>query len=134
MRKRARRSRTRAAVDFELGLAGAARADRPPDPLPAAGLARQMGPLPGQPRLQIAQLGDLDLQLALERARPLREDIEDQLAAIDHAELELVLEIARLRGTERVVEDRQRRAAFMRELANLGGLAAADERARDRCA
>ena len=56
-------------------------------------------------------------------------DVEDQLTAIDDAELELVFEIARLGGAERVVEDRERRAAFMRKFANLGGLAAPDKRA-----
>ena len=89
-----------------------------------------MAPLAGQTRLQIAQLGDFDLQFAFERARALREDIENQLAAIDHPELELVFEIARLRGAERVIEDRERRAAFLGEFADLGGLAASDEGAR----
>ena len=119
-----------AAVNFELGFAGSARADTSAAGAGAAGLARQMAPLAGETRLQIAQLRDFDLQFALERARALREDIENQLAAIDNAELELVFEIARLRGAERVVEDRERRAAFVGEFADLGGLAASDEGAR----
>ena len=113
-----RRSRTRAPVDFELGFAGTARADTAAGAAAAAGLARKMGPLAGQARLQIAQLRDLDLELALEGARALGEDVEDQLAAIDHAQLELVFEIARLRGAQRVVENRQRRAALAREVAH----------------
>ncbi len=56
-----------------------------------------MRPLTRQPRLQITELRDLDLQLALERMRALREDVENQLAAIDHANLEFILQIARLR-------------------------------------
>jgi hypothetical protein len=62
--------------------------------------------------------------------RALREDIENQLAAIDHANLELVFEIARLRGGQRVVENSERRALCLRELADLRGLALADEGAR----
>jgi hypothetical protein len=88
-----------------------------------------MAPLARQPRLQITQLRNFDLQLALERTRALRENIQNQLTAIDHAEFELVFEIARLRGAERVVEDRERRAAFLCEFPDLGGLAAPDKRA-----
>jgi hypothetical protein len=36
-----------------------------------------MRPLAGEPRLQIAQLRDLDLELAFEGVRALREDVED---------------------------------------------------------
>jgi hypothetical protein len=60
----------------------------------------------------------------------LREDVEDELAAVDDAELEFVFEVARLRGAERVVEDGERGVAFVREFAHFGGLAAADEGAR----
>ncbi len=118
-----------AAVDFELGLTGAARADTSAR-AGAAGHPRQMGPLARQARLQVAQLRDFDLELAGECARALREDIEDELAAVDDAEFELVFEVARLRGAERVVEDGERRVAFAREFAHFGGLAAADEGTR----
>ncbi len=91
-----------------------------------------MRPLPRQPRLQIAELRDLDLQLALEGVRALGEDVENQLAAIDHANLEFIFEIARLRGAERVVENRQRRALRLRELAHFTGLTLADESTRIR--
>jgi hypothetical protein len=89
-----------------------------------------MGPLARQARLQVAQLRDFDLELAGECARALREDIENQLAAVDDAELEFIFEVARLRGAERVVEDGERRVAFAREFAHFGGLAAADEGTR----
>src|SRR3984893_12761140 len=55
-----------AAVDFELSFAGAADADTAARGAAAAGLAREMGPLARQPRLQIAELRDLDLELALQ--------------------------------------------------------------------
>ena len=119
-----------AAVDFELGFAGAADADTAARGAAAAGLARKMGPLARQARLQIAQLRDLDLELALQRARALGEDVEDELAAIDHAQLEFLFQVARLRGAERVVEDRQRGAALAREVAHLLDLAAPDKGAR----
>src|ERR1700733_10936014 len=89
-----------------------------------------MRPLAREPRLQVTELRDFDLQLALERMRPLRENVENQLAAIDHTNLEFVLEIACLRGAERVVENRERRAFRRRQLAHLARLALADESAR----
>ena len=70
---------------------------------------------------------DFDLQLALQRARALRENIEDELAAIDDAKVEFLFEVARLRGAERVIENRERRAGPMRDFLDLGGLALADE-------
>ena len=91
-----------------------------------------MRPLTRQPRLQITELRDLDLQLALERMRALREDVENQLAAIDHANLEFIFKIARLRGAERVVENRQRCALRLRQLAHLSGLSFSNKSTRIR--
>jgi hypothetical protein len=65
-----------------------------------------MAPLAGQSRLQIGELRDFDLELALERARAAREDVKDQLAAIDDPDLRLGLKIARLNGGQTVVKDR----------------------------
>src|SRR5260370_16931870 len=67
-----------------------------------------MRPLACETRLEIAELRDFDLQLTFQRARALREDIENELAAIDYPELEFLLEIARLRGRQRVVKDADR--------------------------
>jgi hypothetical protein len=64
--------------------------------------------------------------------RALREYVENQLAAIDHADLEFVFEIARLRRAERVVENRERRALRICQLANFDGFAFADKSARVR--
>src|ERR1700694_3542696 len=89
-----------------------------------------MRPLPRQSRRQVTELRDLDLQLALQGARALRENIEDQLAAIDDAKVEFLFEVAGLRRASRVVEDREGRTRAMRDFLDLGGLALADKRAR----
>lgn len=89
-----------------------------------------MRPLTRQPRREVTELRDLDLQLALQRARALRENIEDQLAAIDDAKVEFLFEVAGLRRAQRVVEDREGRTRAMRDFLDLGGLALADKRAR----
>ena len=73
---------------------------------------------------------NFDLELTFERSGPLSEDIEDQLAAIDHPELQLIFEVACLRGTERVIENRHGGAAFVGKVANFGSLASPDEGAR----
>ena len=85
-------------IHFELRFARAARAD-------AAGLARQVVPHPRQPREQILQLRQLDLQSAFAAARALRENIEDQLRAIEHLAREQVFQIASLRRRKLVVEN-----------------------------
>ena len=87
-----------AAIDFELGFAGTARAD-------AAAEARQPVARADQPRHQVLQLGELDLQLAFPRPRAPREDVEDQLRAIEDRELRFLLEVAQLRRAELVVDD-----------------------------
>ena len=59
-----------------------------------------MSPLTGQAGLQVAQLRNLDLQLAFERAGALRKDVENKLAPIDNAQLEFVFQIAGLGRAE----------------------------------
>ncbi len=86
-----------------------------------------MDPLTGQARLQVAQLRDFDLQFTLQRVRALCEYIQYELRAIDDADLEFVLQIARLRRAERIIKNCERRPAHTRQLAHLGGFAAADE-------
>src|SRR5580704_8079431 len=86
-----------------------------------------MRPLPRQARREVAELRDLDLQLAFESARALRENIENQLTPIDDAKIEFLFQVARLRRTERIVENRKRGAGPMRDLLDLRGLALADE-------
>jgi len=89
-----------------------------------------MRPLPRQSRSQVTELRDLDLQLALQGARALRENIEDQLAAIDDAKVELLLEVTGLRRAQRIVEDRERRTGALRDFLDLSSLTLADKSTR----
>ena len=79
------------AVRLELRLAWPAGADAAAEPL-------EVGPLPDQPRQEVRELGQLDLQLALRGARPLGEDVEDERGAIDHLDAERLGEVALLDG------------------------------------
>ena len=88
------------AVDLELGLARAASADAAAEP-------RERRVALGQPRQQVLELGQLDLELAVPGRGALGEDVEDQLGAVDHAQVEALGEVARLGGREVVVEDHQ---------------------------
>ena len=58
-----------------------------------------MRPLARESRSEVAELCDLDLQFAFQRARTLRENIQDQLTSIDDTKTEFLFEVARLRGT-----------------------------------
>lgn len=107
-------------VGLELRLAGAAQAD------PAL-LAFEVGPGADQPRRQVLQLRELHLQLAFVAARALREDVEDQAGAIDHAPVQRALQIALLRGRERMIEDDDVDLVRVAGEAQFLGLAAADE-------
>ena len=86
------------AVDLELRLSRSPRAD-------ATGLLAEGLTSPAQPRQSVAQLGQLDLGLALLRARVLGEDVEDHGGAVDGGAAEELLEVAALGRRELVVED-----------------------------
>ena len=86
------------AVGLELRFAGPERAD-------AAALPRQRVARSDQPRHQVLELRELDLQLAFARARAAREDVENELRAIDDLAIERPFEVAQLRGRQLVVED-----------------------------
>ncbi len=86
------------AVRLELRLAGAAQAD-------AAFLPLEVGPAAREPRGQVRELRELDLQLAFRASCAQREDVEDEARAIDDAAGELLFEIALLHAGERVIED-----------------------------
>ena len=89
-----------------------------------------------QPRTRrladVLQLRELDLELALEAAGALREDVEDEAVAIEHAAPDELLEIALLAGRERMIDQDDVRLSGNGGLAELLGLAAADEVARHR--
>ena len=109
------------AVGFELGFARAAQADR------TAALALQVGPAAHQARGHVLQLREFDLQLAFVAARALREDVEDQPGAVDHAALEQLLEVAFLAGRQRMVDQDQVGAAGIGRGLHFLELAAADQ-------
>ena len=77
-----------ATVGFQLRFAGTAQADR------TAALAFQVGPAAHQARGHVAQLREFDLQLAFVAARALREDVQDQAGAVDHAALQRLFQVA----------------------------------------
>src|SRR5450432_1058681 len=66
-----------APIDFELRFAGSTRAD-------STSLARKVMPHARETREQILQLRELNLQAPFPAARALREDIENQLRAIEN--------------------------------------------------
>ena len=111
------------AVGLEFRFAGPAGADAAAEP-------RQRGPGAGEPRQHVLELRQLDLPLAFARARAPREDVENQLRAIDHFAIEAFLDVPELGRRQLVVEDDDiggKPRAFGRELVEL---AAADERRR----
>ena len=68
---------------------------------------RRDSAVPGadQPRQQVLQLRELDLQLAFARPRAAREDVEDELRAVDDLPADLLFDVPQLRRRELVVED-----------------------------
>ena len=112
-----------AAVDLQLGLAGAAAAD-------AAGQARERVVAPGQARVEVLELRQLHLQLAVGALRPLREDVEDQLGAVEDLEAGGLGDVAGLRRREVGVEDDQVRHQLHGAEQDVLQLPLADERAR----
>ena len=86
------------AVGLELGFARPARADAAAEP-------RQRRAGAHQPRQQIFQLRKLHLQLALACLRAAREDIKDQLCAVDDLTADPFFDLPELRRRQLVVED-----------------------------
>ena len=109
-------------VDFDLGLAAAeASAD-------AAALLRQLGvgtaAQPGQP---VAEHRQLDLRLALQGVGVLAEDVEDHRRAVDGRATEQLLQVVLLGGRQLVVEHDGVGVEGEAHLAELLGLALAEE-------
>ena len=111
------------AVGFQLGLARTAQTD-------AALLALQVGPAAHQPGREVLELGQLDLELALEGARALGEDVEDQAGTVDHPALQQAFQVAFLGRAERMVEDDQLGLGRRDQRLEFLSLARADEEAR----
>ena len=96
----------------------------------ATGLAGELATPAAQPLLHVAELGQLDLGLALRRLRVLGEDVEDQRGAVDDLDLEAVLEVPQLAGLELAVADDGVGAGGLHDLLESVDLAAADVRRR----
>ena len=109
-----------AAVVFDLFFAAAAR------PGHAAALTRQVRPCSGQARQEILAPGELDLKHRLASTRARRKNVQDDLLAVDHFQLEELFQIALLRGAQRHVEDHDVCLRRLRRVADLLGLAAPD--------
>jgi hypothetical protein len=89
--------------------------------------------VPRESRQHIAELRQLDLQLAFAAPRLPGENVENELRAVDHAAFRDALDVALLHGRKIAVEDDQRRLARSRFRADLVQLAPADQRGRVRC-
>ena len=81
-------------------------------------------------RQQVLELRQLDLQLAVARLRALREDVEDELRAVDDLEVGRFGDRAHLRGRELAVEDDQVCAELQRADEQVVELALAEHGAR----
>jgi hypothetical protein len=112
------------AVDLELGLAGSARPDA------AAAEAREVRPGPGQARQHVLELRQLDLQLAFEAAGAGGEDVEDQLAPVEHLGVQTLGQRPLLAGAEILVDEHDARARRLHGLLELLDLALPDVRGR----
>ena len=92
-----------------------------------------MTPLPDQPRQQIRELRQLDLELAFAGPRALREDVEDQGRPVDDLDADGLGDVALLDRRQRIVGDEEVRALRLRQRADLLDLAAPEiERRRRR--
>ncbi len=84
------------AVTLRRSIRAAIRPRRPQ--ADAAGLPREVSPEPRQPRQQMLELRQLDLQLAFASAGAPGEDVEDQRRAVEDLAVEDAFEITALRG------------------------------------
>ena len=91
-----------------------------------------MLPETAHPRQVVLQLRELDLELPFGGHGVLREDVEDQLRAIDDPRLEGVLELALLHGRKLVVDEQRLGARAAEGFLELDELALADVGARVR--
>ncbi len=70
--------------------------------------------MPGKPWQQIIQLRQLHLQMAFPCMRPQREDIQDQLRAVNHAAFRGLFHVSQLHRRQIAIHDNQRNIAHLR--------------------
>ena len=88
------------AIGFELRFAWAAGAD-------AAAQLRHLNSASAQARQHVFQLRQLHLQLAFPGLRVFRENVEDELGAVNHPGVDQLFDVALLRGGEVVIEQQK---------------------------
>src|SRR6185437_3055004 len=110
-------------IGLELCLTRPAHAD-------AALLPLEVAPAAHQAAADVPQLRELHFELALEAARTLREDVEDEAVAVEHPLTREGLEVALLAGRERVIHQDHVRLTGLGCVLQLLSLAAADEKSR----
>jgi len=118
-----------AAIRFELRLAGAAGADTGAEATGTAAEALEVLPHAPHAGEVVFELRELDLELSLGAHGVLREDVEDQLRAVDDPGLERVLERPLLWRSELVVDEKHFRFRGAVLLLQLVELSLADVRA-----
>ncbi len=110
-------------VSFDLRFA------RAPGPDPTAGPRHRLTPAT-QPRQHVLQLGKLDLRLAFPGCRVLGENVQDQRGPVDDLDLDDVLQLAQLAGSQFTVADNGVGADGGNDLAQFPCLAGTDVRGR----
>ena len=90
-----------APIHFQLRFPWAAGPD-------SAGLARKVGPHSGEARQQILQLRELNLEPPFPAPRPLCENVEDKLGAVEDLAREQIFQIASLRRRQFIVKNNRR--------------------------
>lgn len=109
-----------APVRFKFLFAGAACPDSSPE-------SRKQYAVAGEAGQKIIQLCKLHLQLSLAASSPPGENIENELGAVDHFQVNYFFEVAKLRRGQIIVEDYQIGARAVGEAANLLRLPATHE-------
>ena len=113
-----------ASIQFQLLFARAAGLAE------AAALTLQVRPAAHEPRRQVLELRELDLELTFEAARTLSEDVQYHRRSIEHTAADGALEVALLTRGQRVIEERDVAGVLADRQPQGFHLAAADERAR----
>ncbi|MCX6552981.1 MAG: hypothetical protein NTY02_18605 [Acidobacteria bacterium] len=73
----------------------------------------EFDPAADESRQQVLQLGEFHLPLAFARAGPAREDVQDELRAVDHPTPERLLCLPQLAGAQLVIEDDEVNGLFV---------------------
>ena len=113
-------------VGLQLRLAGTTAADAGSAARTSTRLPGEVATPPTESLLEVLQLGQLDLGLALGALGVGGEDVEDQRGPVDDLDLDLVLQVAQLSGSELAVADDRVGAGGDHDLPQLLHLAAAD--------